>query len=107
MLRFLRFSKFQHTDLAVNVRSEFRYWKDSLNFAYKPYRDNSAFLGRHSMMIVGYKKKRSLLHRNELYLLIKNTWGEDWGENGMAYVKIKSAHEMGLNDEVIQLFVVE
>lgn len=38
-------------------------------------------LGGHAMLIVGYKKIKQTLH-----LIVRNSWGTDWGDKGYCYI---------------------
>jgi len=50
----------------------------------------------HGILIVGYGNQTTIFGRHTDYWIVKNSWGEDWGEQG--YLKIRrNTGECGLN----------
>lgn len=46
---------------------------------------NERYYGGHAMLCIGWTTID-----NDLYLVIKNSWGEDWGDNGYCYLKVNN-----------------
>jgi C1A family cysteine protease len=53
---------------------------------------NEKRLGGHAVLVVGYKNTRTIYHRKSKqketygYLIVRNSWGESWGDKGYFYM---------------------
>ena len=50
----------------------------------EPDRANEKFVGAHCMMAVGYIKN----YHGKEYLIVQNSWGENWGAGGYCYIPL-------------------
>ncbi len=66
------------------------------------YEGEEAFLSDHVVCIVGWSEE-------EDYWKFKNSWGEDWGDNGFMLIKRGQGHRLGelINDALIKALVVD
>ena len=53
-------------------------------FIQDPDTDKEKLVGGHCMMAVGYIKN----HNNKEYLIVQNSWGTEWGDNGYCYIPL-------------------
>ena len=75
-------------------------YSDFLGYAggiYKPHATATRFSGAQAVEIMGWGKDADT---NEEFWIIKNSWGEDWGEEGYARIAQNLA-DLGLEDLVI------
>jgi C1A family cysteine protease len=49
-----------------------------------PTDDASSALGGHAVLAIGYERLKS--HGNAVYLIVRNSWGESWGDRGYCYI---------------------
>lgn len=49
-----------------------------------PDRDNEKLVGAHCMLAVGYIKN----YNNKEYLIVQNSWGTNWGDQGYCYIPL-------------------
>jgi C1A family cysteine protease len=53
-----------------------------------PKRTKERVLGGHAMLVVGYKDKSPSLP-DQGYVIVRNSWGEQWGDKGYCYIPYK------------------
>ena len=58
----------------------------------------------HGVLIVGYGYDLML---NKEYWIVKNSWGEDWGENGYIRIERNSNKEGGMCGITLQASIPE
>ena len=66
-------------------------WRNYAGGAITRYDDCDVFIYNHMVLIVGWK----IVDGYEVFI-VKNDWGEDWGENGYAYVDTYRGNEKGV-----------
>lgn len=64
---------------------------------YRPFKTSSKIPGAHAVEIIGWGNDKDT---QDPYWVIKNSWGEDWGEDGYARV-LRGIRELGLEDYVV------
>jgi C1A family cysteine protease len=53
-------------------------------FMLDPNRETEKLVGAHCMLAVGYIKN----YNNKEYLIVQNSWGTNWGDNGYCYIPL-------------------
>lgn len=64
---------------------------------YRPQKTSSKIPGAHAVEVLGWGTDKDT---QESYWIIKNSWGEDWGEQGYARV-LRGVREMGIEDYAV------
>lgn len=68
----------------IKVTSDFLTYKSGV-YTFRPTASVFPIKGTHVAKVIGWGGKGS-----DRFWIVENTWGNDWGENGCARVKIES-----------------
>merc|ERR1719195_1181684 len=90
--RTLQLALLQLGPIAVNMRvtSNFVFYKSGVFYDPTCHRDAPT---NHAVLLVGYGKDEWGYH----YWVVKNSWGQNWGENGYAKVTSHSEYDCGIS----------
>ena len=78
--------------IALNIQSkDFIFYKSGI-FDNNSQCSGNIYSLNHAMVIIGY---------SENYFILKNSWGDDWGENGYMKITTKKGNICGLGKYVV------
>ena len=63
---------------------------------------NPYYPTNHAVLVVGYGVEEST---NTKYWIVKNSWGEDWGEQGYFRIR-RGTNEIGIETSAFQAFPI-
>jgi hypothetical protein len=73
----------------INLYSSFNSFQTVLTgIVSDPNRQNEKLIGGHCMLAVGWKKIEQDRQEKE-FLIVQNSWGENWGDHGYCYIPLE------------------